>query len=235
MKTYQQLKEESIELNEMLGLGFLFGSREKREIQDRLNKAREQGPQAEASEKLNIYRELLKGIVNIVKAHPRKVAVGMGVVLADITLASTRRDMFKAGAERRGETYNNDDLPKSVTGLIAGMIIDALGESTDSLIKQLMPHLLKLMFAGFSIVGIYLLLRLLVTRGPQWLDSLISTRDEKALAYTLKKEFNTDVFTADVRTGSPGQGRIGAQQTSSGARRGRPPKNINLSDPEAVA
>ena len=223
MKTYQQLKEETVELNEIFGLGNLFGGQRRRDLELRLDNARKVGPEAEAKEKLNIYRELLKGMVNVVKAHPTKVAVGLGVLLADLTIASKRRDMYAAGVERRGETYNKDDLPKSVTGIVAGAIIDALGQSSINLLKQLSIYALLLMAVGFSLVGVYKLLRMLVVRGPQWLDSLISTRDEKALAYTLKREFDTDVFTSGIRTGSPGQGKI----TATGARRGRPPKNMS--------
>ena len=221
MKTYQQLKEETVELNEVFGLGSLFGNHQTRDIEKRIKNARENGPDAEAKEKLNIYQELLKGIINIVKAHPRKVAAGLGIFLADITIASTRRDMYRAGAEGRGESVNPNDLPKSITGMLAGMLIDAMGESALGLIRKIYPYVIALIFAGFSIVGIYQLLRVLVVRGPQYLDALITTRDERALAYTLKKEFDTDVFTSGIRTGSPGQGKI----TSTGARRGRPPKN----------
>ena len=227
MKTYQQLKEETVELNEIFGM---FGGHRERELRQRLKDARSQGPEAESQEKINIYRELLKGIVNVVKAHPRKVAAGLGIFLADITIASSRRDMFRAGAERRGETYNPDELPKSITGMLAGMLIDAMGQSALGLIKKIYPYVLGLIIAGFSLVGIYNLLRLLATRGPQYLDALITTRDERALAYTLKKEFDTDVFTSDIRTGSPGQGKIGSAPT--GTRRGRPPKTPEL---EALA
>lgn len=229
MKTYQQLKEETVELNEVLGLGFLFGNHQTRDIEKRIKNARENGPDAEAKEKLNIYQELLKGIVNVVKAHPRKVAAGLGIFLADITIASTRRDMYRAGAESRGESIDPNNLPKSITGMLAGMLIDAMGQSAVSLIKKIYPYVLALVFAGFSLVGVYQLLRMLVIRGPQWLDSLISTRDERALAYTLKKEFDTDVFSAGIRTGSPGQGKI-----ASSGRRGRPPKNPVEDDIESA-
>ena len=59
MKTYTQLKEEAIQLDEIFGL---FGNRQTRDIDKRIKTAAQQGPEAEAKERLNIFREL---IVNI--------------------------------------------------------------------------------------------------------------------------------------------------------------------------
>ena len=230
MKTFKQLTEESVQLDEVFGL---FGNRQTNDIKRRIKDATDRGPDEEAKEKINIMQEMLGGIVRVVKAHPQTVAIGLGVFLADLTIASTRRDMYKAGVDRRGETLDPNLLPVSLSGWLAGKMISALQNSSIRLIQQMWPYLLGLMVAGFSIIGIYKLLRLLVVRGPEWLDAMITTRDERALAYTLKKEFDTDVYTQDIRTGSPGQGKIGSAPTSAPAKRGRPPK---VMDPqEAMA
>lgn len=209
MKTYTQLKEEAIQLDEIFGL---FGNRQTKDIDKRIKTAAQEGPQAEAKERLSIFRELIDGMVRVVKAHPRSVAVGLGLVMADITIAGFQQDMYRAGVERRGEEFDPDKLPRSVTETLARRLIKSLGDMVfgkGGLIATSWPYILGLIAAGFSLVGIYKLLRLLVVRGPEWVDALVTTRDERALAYTLKKEFDTDVYTQSIRVGSPGQGKIG--------------------------
>lgn len=240
MKTYTQLKEEA-----MLDEGFLgiFGDRQTKDIEKRVKEAAKQGPEAEAEAKLDIIQDLLKGLVGIVKGNPKAVAVGIGVILADLTIASTRRDMYMGGLEKKGIEFDpkihGDKLPKSVSGRLVSLVIDAVLDSAKNFLDRFGPRfywtILGLIAAGFSLIGIYKLFRMLVVRGPDWLDALITTRDERTLAYTLKKEFDTDVYTQSVRLGSPGQGRIGVPVTSDiGApRRGRPP--INRGSEEAVA
>lgn len=210
MKTYTQLKEEAIQLDEIFGL---FGNRQTRDIDKRIKTAAQQGPEAEAKERLNIFRELIGGMIRVVKAHPKTAAATLGLIMADITIAGVQQDMYRAGIERREEEFDPNKLPRSVTETLARRLIKALGDMVfgkGGILATSWPYILGLIAAGFSLVGIYKLLRLLVVRGPEWIDALITTRDERALAYTLKKEFDTDVYTQSIRVGSPGQGKIGA-------------------------
>lgn len=213
MKTYTQLKEEAVQLDEIFDLFGLFGNRQTKDINKRIKTAAQQGPEAEAKERLNIFRELIGGMIRVVKAHPKAAAVTLGLIMADITIAGVQQDMYRAGIERREEEFDPNKLPRSVTETLARRLIKALGDMVfgrGGLLSTSWPYILGLIAAGFSLVGIYKLLRLLVVRGPEWIDALITTRDERALAYTLKKEFDTDVYTQSIRVGSPGQGKIGA-------------------------
>lgn len=179
MKTYQQLKEEAIELNE------IFGRRRAREFEDQVKKAAQEGPEELAKERLSIGSAVIGTIAGTIKRYPRAFLVALGVLLADFT--------------QSGQTGF------SLTGWITDK---ALGGAAEQ-VKEILPELAMLGAIGFGTFGAYKVLKLIVTRGPAYVEAMMATRDNKTLAYTFKKEFGVDVFTDDVRVGSPGQGKIG--------------------------
>ena len=61
---------------------------------------------------------------------------------------------------------------------------------------------------GFSSIAIFNLLKIVAVRGPKWLEAKLATRDNKQLAYIMKKELGVDIHTQDVRVGSPGRSKI---------------------------
>lgn len=179
MKTYQQLKEEAIELNE------IFGRRRAREFEDKVKKAAQEGPEELAKERLSIGSAVIGTIAGTIKRYPRAFLVALGILLADF--AQSGSSGF------------------SLTGWLANK---ALGGAAEQ-VKEILPELAMLGAIGFGAFGAYKVLKLIVTRGPAYVEAKMATRDNKALAYTFKKEFGVDVFTDDVRVGSPGQGKIG--------------------------
>lgn len=208
MKTFKQLKEEAVSLEEGM-LGFLAGGqrRQAKDIKKRLVDASEKGPEEEAKVRLNIFVEVIKGIARIIKNHPKTAAVGLGVYLADVTIAGQRTAMARTGAEKRGEPVG--ELPSSISGFLARRMVRSMTDSSFRMVRQIYIPVILLLVAGFGLVAVYKLLRMLATRGPEYIDTMISTRDNKQLAYNLKKDFGVDVYTSDVRVGSPGHGKIG--------------------------
>ena len=185
MKTYQQLKEEAIELQEIRIPGLGGGRRRAKEYEDQVRKAAQEGPENLAKERLTIGSAIIGTIAGTIKRYPRAFLIALGVLLADFAQSGT------SGF--------------SLSGWLANK---ALGGAAEQ-VKEILPELGMLGAIGFGTYGAYRVLKLIVTRGPAYVEAMMATRDNKTLAYTFKKEFGVDVFTDDVRVGTPGQGKIG--------------------------
>lgn len=204
MKKYSQLLEESQQLDEALGFrtfGRLFGNRTYKDKMKRLRDAEASGDIDKINrEKGDLAKESLG---DIAKTFRNRAAIAaLGLFLADMTIAGARARAAKAAGE---------DLPSSITNELARTILQGITTTTGLPIpntKNLFLSLSILAGIGFGLVAIYNVLRLLVTKGPAYLETLAATRDSKTLAYTFKRDFDTDIFTHEVRVGSPGQGKI---------------------------
>ena len=185
MKTYQQLKEEAIDLQEIRIPGIGRSSRRVKEYEDRVKKAAKESPGKLAKERLSIGSAVIGSIAATIKRYPRAFLIALGVMLADFT--------------QSGQTGF------SLTGWLAN---SAVGGVSDQ-VGDILPKLGMLGAIGFGTYGAYRVLKLIVTRGPAYVEAMMATKDNKTLAYTFKKEFGVDIYTDDVRVGSPGQGKIG--------------------------
>lgn len=179
MKTYNEVLSESVELNEAFGFG-----RRKKNIDDRLTKAAAKGTDEENKERVSITKEVLLGIIRSIKTYPRSYLIALGVAVGDATQSS----------------YSG----VSVGGFLANRIFRGVNNAVMNNLGQLGI----LAGVGFGAYGTYRLMKLLVTRGPEYLEAKLATRDNKQLAYTMKKEFGVDLHTQDVRVGSPGRSKI---------------------------
>lgn len=179
MKTYNQVLSEAVELNEIFGLG-----RRRRSYNERIVDAAKKGPEEAAKESFNITRELMSAVVKSFKAYPRSYFIALGAILADLSQANlTGKSLF-------------------------GAIISNASGGLATALKAQIPTIAMLAAIGFGGVALFKLLKVLVTKGPQYLEAKLATKDNKTLAYVMKKEFGVDVSTQDVRVGSPGRSKI---------------------------
>lgn len=196
MKKYSDVLTESVELYEIFGR-----RRNSKRIEQELEAATKKGPSEVEKKQVSLAKEIILGFLGAIRNHPRKFLITLGLVLGDMAQSSF--------------------TGRSATGYMLGKVADgvnaqlgAAGEDLkrtvrdDMMTKDNFIFLGQLAAVGFSAVAIFNLLKIVAVRGPKWLEAKLATRDNKQLAYIMKKELGVDIHTQDVRVGSPGRSRI---------------------------
>lgn len=200
MKTYSEVLSESVELYEAW-YNPLSWFRDRRRIEREMEDAVRKGPAEAEKAQVSISKEIILGFLGTIRNHPRKYLALLGIVMGDLAQSK----------------YTGT----SGTGLLLGAVRDGMsaqlaqaGADLQSTVKNDILTTDNIMFlsllgaVGFSSIAIFNLLKIVAVRGPKWLEAKLATRDNKQLAYIMKKELGVDIHTQDVRVGSPGRSKI---------------------------